>query len=416
MLETEMVGLKFKNPLIAGCAGITMEARIIKKWLDAGAGGILGKTLASDPAERVYIRPYFYVLEKQGFQGTFVDQETPGWVAPDIWAKTEAPEIAKLCEDYDARWIQSIKGEGVEFEDWKKLARLVEDVGAEGVELDVSCPVLMAGGEVELGEDLPTLATLVKTVKDEVSIPVGVKLTCTVRPIDRIAKIAEIAGADYATCINNPPGFAIDLEKEEIIGSPEVGGVVLGRYLKFIGQYKVLQVKQACDFPVSGVGGIWTAQDAIEYILLGCPTFQMVTSIYFKGPKVIEEILTGITEFMNTKGYKNIDEFRGKILRQLTEIDVPKEKNEMKLYPSPLIANIDVEKCILCNKCSDSCIHDAITINVDNKEIRVDENRCHGCGFCVGICPVDAIQIMHKGTASIVWDGKGSAKTDWVHW
>jgi len=274
----------------------------------------------------------------------------------------------------------------------------------------------MAGGEVELGEDLPTLATLVNTVKDEVKIPVGVKLTCTVRPIDRIAKIAEIAGADYATCINNPPGFAIDLEKEEIIGSPEVGGLVLGRYLKFIGQYKVLQVAQACEFPVSGVGGIWTAEDAIEYILLGCPTFQMVTSIYFRGRNVITDVLTGIKEFMNKKGYTNINEFRGKILRQITEIEVPKEKGEMKLHPSALIAAFDAEKCTFCKTCVNSCIHDAIVANDDTRELSLDENKCHGCGFCVGICPEDAIQIVHTESGEVVWDGEGSAKIDWVRW
>lgn len=416
MLETEMAGLKFKNPLIAGCAGITATAEVIKKWLDVGAGGILGKTISADPSDRIWIRPYFYVLEKQGFKGTFTDQETPSWIPPDVWAEKEAPKIEKLCKKHDARWIQSIKGKGPATEDWRELARLVEDSGADGVELDVSCPILMAGGEIEIGEDPPTLARIVKAVRDEVKIPVGVKLTCTVRPIDKIAQVAEAAGADYASCINNPPGIAINVEREEVIGAPDIAGLVLGRYLKFIGQYKVFQVATACKFPVSGIGGIWTAEDALEYMLLGCPTFQMVTSIYFKGRNAITNVLNGIKEFMEKKGYTDINEFRGKILRQLTETKVPKEKGEMKLEPSALIPLIDAGKCNFCKICVEPCIHDALKANEDTREISVDENKCHGCGFCVGICPQDAIQIVHAKTKSVVWDGKGSTKIDWVEW
>lgn len=119
---------------------------------------------------------------------------------------------------------------------------------------------------------------------------------------------------------------------------------------------------------------------------------------------------------MEKKGYTNINEFRGKILRQLTETKVPKEKGEMKLEPSALIPLIDAGKCNFCKICVEPCIHDALKANEDTREISVDENKCHGCGFCVGICPQDAIQIVHAKTKSVVWDGKGSTKIDWVEW
>ena len=97
-LETKMVGLTFKNPLIAGCAGITEWAKVTEKWLKAGAGGVLAKSLTSDPKLRSYIRPTFYPLSRHGLKGAMTEGELLNTIPPDVWAKEEAPKFKEICQ------------------------------------------------------------------------------------------------------------------------------------------------------------------------------------------------------------------------------------------------------------------------------------------------------------------------------
>lgn len=95
-LETRMAGLKFKNPVMAGCAGITERARIAEKWLKAGAGGILGKSITTDAKLRGYIRPTFYPLNRHGLKGAMTEGEFLSTIPPDKWAREEAPGLLKF--------------------------------------------------------------------------------------------------------------------------------------------------------------------------------------------------------------------------------------------------------------------------------------------------------------------------------
>ena len=348
-LETKMVGLTFKNPLMAGCAGITETAKLVEKWLKAGAGGILAKTITTDPKLRTSIRPTFYPLNRYGLKGAMTEAQLLSAIPPDVWAKEEAPRLREIYQKYNARWIQSIVGRGMDLDDWGELAQLVEKAGAEAIELDLGCPLAPGESEtyeeIELGEDPGITAKLVAGVKKAVKIPVGIKLSPTIRRLDKIAIAAQRdGGADFCTAINAPGGFSIDVEREVIRGVNTLVGYIPGPSHKWWGLAKVAQIKQACDIEVSGCGGIFTANDAIEYILLGCPTIQIVSSVYFKGEPVFAEILNGIEAFMERKGYNSINDFEGKVLAQLKAYrDIPHEE-VMKFFPSPIVAKFDVDK------------------------------------------------------------------------
>ena len=271
--------------------------------------------------------------------------------------------------------------------------------------------------EIELGEDPGITAKLVAAVKKAVKIPVGIKLSPTIRRLDRIAIAAQRdGGADFCTAVNAPGGFSIDIEREEIRGANTFVGYIPGPSLKWWGLSKVAQIKQACDIEVSGCGGIFTANDAIEYILLGCPTIQVVSSVYFKGARVFPEILDGIEAFMDRKGYNTIDDFRGNVLNQVKQYrEVPHEE-VIRVYPSPILPVFDIEKCNFCMQCVTSCIHDAIKADRDGGTISVVDEECFGCGFCAGICPTSAVSIVHINTGKLVWSGNGAIDPEWVNW
>lgn len=422
-LETKMCGLVFKNPVLAGCAGITEWVRPVEKWLKAGVGGILAKSITTDPYLRSSVRPTFYALSKYGLKGAMVAAEFLSHYEPTVWAKEVAPRFKGLCEEHDARWIQSIVGRGVDANDWVELAQLCEAAGAEAVELDFGCPLPAgesdeSGGssDFEIGESAELTARLTAAVKQAVSVPVGVKLSPAIRRLDRIAVAAQRDGhADFCTAVNTPAGFHIDWENEELYGIETCVGYSPGPSLKWWGHWKVAQIKQACDLEISGCGGIWTAGDAIQYILLGCPTVQLVTSVYFKGPKVFVDVIDGLKRFMEAKHYDSVADFKGKMLAKILPYpEIPHE--EVMEYPSPIVAIVDQQRCNYCGQCATACIHDAIDFDRKEQLCRVKPDECIGCGFCAGLCPVNTIRIVTKKDGRTVWTGSGSLKADWVNW
>lgn len=419
MLRTKMVGLEFKNPLMAGCAGITETPKLIEKWLKAGAGGILVKTITSDPKLRTHIRPTFYSLNRHGLKNAMTEGELLNHISPEHWAEDEGPKVAKLCKSYDAVYIQSIVGRGVDLADWAKLASLAEQVGAQAIELDLCCPLAPGESEqyssIDLGEDPLTTALLVSAVKKAVKVPVGVKLSPTIKQLDKVALAAYAGGASFCSAVNAPPGFQIDLEKEEIRGANTYVGYIPGPSLKWWGLWKVTQVGMASkDIEISGVGGIFSGEDAIEYILCGARTVQMVSSLYYKGPELFGEMLESMEAWMKRRGYKSIEEFRGKILNQLKIYrDIPKE--EVIAEPSAVVAKVDSDKCNGCGECRVVCIHDAISIDKAKKLASVS-SECYGCGFCCGVCAKNAITMIHVNTDKVIWNGQGTQDTSWVNW
>jgi dihydroorotate dehydrogenase subfamily 1 len=420
-LETKMSGLTFKNPLMAGCAGITEWLEPAEKWLKAGAGGILAKSIATDPNMRHYLRPTFYTLNRHGLKGAMTECELGSIYPPEVWVKEMQPRFVELCQKYNATFIQSIIGTGADTNDWVELAQLVESAGAEGIELDPACPIgATASSEyasMELGDNPEFLAEVIGAVKKAVKVPVGVKLSPTIKPLDEIAKLAREAGrADWCTLVNAAGGFHVDVESEQIMGANTIAGYIPGPSLKWWGLYKIWQVRQACDIEISGCGGIWDANDALQYILMGCPTIQVVSSVYFDGPRVFTRILDGIEKFMDRKGYSSIEDFRGKAYRQIKLYkDIPME-DEIKLEPTPIYPVFDVDKCNFCMRCVTACIRDAIKADKAEGKIASDPMLCLGCGFCVGLCPTSAPKIIHGKTGRVVWDGVGTCNFDWVNW
>lgn len=215
-----------------------------------------------------------------------------------LWAKWKVPVIVNIL--------------GESIEDYARLAkRLGRVAGVSGIEVNISCPNLSAGG-MEFGSSAESAAGVTAAVKAKTTLPVIVKLSPNVTDITEIARAVEDAGADALSLINTLKGMAIDIKsRKPILGN--VCGGLSGPAVKPVALYMVYQVARAVKVPVIGCGGIATASDAIEFIMAGASAVQVGTAI-FANPCTPLDILEGIERFMKKEGIRNLTELIGAAL------------------------------------------------------------------------------------------------------
>jgi len=196
-------------------------------------------------------------------------------------------------------------------EEYEAAVERVDPVaGIDGIELNVSCPNVKAGG-VAFGIDPAALSTVVGKVRKKTSKPLMVKLSPNVTDIAEIAKHAEGAGADSISLINTLTGMAIDIKTRKPKLANITGGLS-GPAIKPVALRMVWQVAGAVDIPVVGIGGITHAEDAIEFIVAGASAVQVGTA-NFINPAATMEILEGITDYLEEMGIERLTEVVGAI-------------------------------------------------------------------------------------------------------
>jgi dihydroorotate dehydrogenase (NAD+) catalytic subunit len=227
-------------------------------------------------------------LENIGVEAVIKDK------APD-WAKWKLPVIVNIA------------GESVN--DYARMAKRLNGVkGINGLEVNISCPNVEAGG-AEFGTDPVLAATVTRAVKKATTLPVLVKLTPNTSDIVKVAQAVEEAGADALTVINTLKGMAIDtVKRRPLLGN--ITGGLSGPAIKPVAMHMVFQVAGAVNIPVVGCGGISTSQDAIEFIMAGASAVQVGT-VTFNNPNALPDIIGGIERFMEKEGIKNLTEIIG---------------------------------------------------------------------------------------------------------
>jgi dihydroorotate dehydrogenase (fumarate)/dihydropyrimidine dehydrogenase (NAD+) subunit PreA len=389
-LKIEISGIEFKNPVVVASSEATLNFERMKKCVEAGAGGLVCKTITTIERARRVLRPRWAIVDKKGFPDIFTFYSV-GALSPYPPEKF-AEEIKRAKKNLDVPIIASIMGK--EYDDWRYLAKLVEDAGADMVELNLSCPFLpevekSAGRSV--GEDPNLAAKVVKEVVNAVSIPVIAKLTPETAQLVEVAKSVEEAGASGITAVNRFMGLEIDVEKAKPIIQPAFAGYG-GPYLRGIGLRWVAKLAPEVKIPIFGCGGIMNWSHAVEYIMVGATAVQLFTAIVAKGYGVIGDIVKGIKDFMERHGYSKIEDFRGIALKNI--------RASYELPVLNLVASIDEEKCNACGLCARSCLAEAIIIsekgNRERRMVFVDVDKCEGCGFCVSLCPFCAVTMVPK--------------------
>jgi len=195
---------------------------------------------------------------------------------------------------------------GKTVEDYGEMASRLDQIqGISGIEVNISCPNVKAGG-VTFGIDPQITYRVVQAVRRNTSLPVIVKLTPNVTDITKIAKSAEEGGADALSLINTLMGMAIDVEVRKPKLANITGGLS-GPAIKPVALRMVWQVSRTVGIPVIGIGGIMCARDALEFLIAGAVAVQVGTA-NFVNPRATMDIIDGIEKFMAEKGLKHIDE------------------------------------------------------------------------------------------------------------
>lgn len=203
--------------------------------------------------------------------------------------------------------IVNIVGETVE--EYARLAGMLDGVaGISGIEVNIGCPNIEAGG-AEFGTRPEPAAEVTATVKAATSLPVMVKLTPNTGDIVGVAEAVAKAGADAISLINTPKGMVIDIGKRRPLLGNMFGGLS-GPAIRPLALYLVYKVAGAVEVPVVGIGGIASASDALEFIMAGASAVQIGTA-NFNDPNSPLEILEGIEDFMKKEGVEDINELIG---------------------------------------------------------------------------------------------------------
>ena len=295
-LATEIAGLKLANPIMLASGILGYTGVSLKSGIEAGAGAVVTKSLGLEP--------------RTGYPNPTVVQvdcgllNAMGLPNPGI---SHFKEEMKELKNTGAPTIVSIYGySSAEF---AQVAETAAKMGADAIELNVSCPHVKKAG-AEIGCDPQLLTEVVEEVKKKVDKPVIVKLTPNVANIGKIAEAAEKAGADAITAINTVKAMSIEIETGRPLLANKFGGLS-GPAIKPIALRCVYDVYRSVDVPVIGCGGISSWQDAIEFMLAGASAVQIGTAIAFKGVSVFSSVAKGIHAYLEKKGFKNAKELVG---------------------------------------------------------------------------------------------------------
>lgn len=297
-LSVNIAGVKFNNPVImaSGTYGFGKE---YGEYIDLNKlGGISVKGLT--------------LLERKGNPPPRI-AETPSGILNSVGLQNPGVQVFKqqympFLKGYDTRVIANIAGNTIE--DYCEMAEILGDSGVDAIELNVSCPNVKAGC-LAFGTTPQGIAEITRSVKKYCKQPLIVKLTPNVADIKSIAKAAEDEGADAVSLINTLLGMAIDIHKKKPVLANNFGGLS-GPAVKPVAVRMVYEVANTVKIPVIGMGGIATAEDAIEFLLAGASAI-MVGTANFVDPLVPEKIINGIVEYLKQNNYNNIYSVIGKL-------------------------------------------------------------------------------------------------------
>ena len=234
--------------------------------------------------------------------------------------------------------------------------------------------------------------------KAATKMPVIVKLTPNISDIRYPARAAHEGGADAVSLINTVSSItSVNLDEmspEPMIDGKGSHGGYCGQAVKPIALNMVAEIgrdAETAGLPISGIGGITTWRDAAEFIALGAGNVQVCTAAMVYGFKIVSEMTAGLSDWMDEKGYKSIDDFRGRAVPNVTDWQYLNLNYVTK-------ARIDQDACIKCGRCFAACedtSHQAITMS-ENRTFEVIDNECVACNLCVNVCPVENCITMER--------------------
>jgi len=295
-LSVRLGGLSLKNPVITA-SGTFGCGREYSEYIDLNSlGAIVTKGISLRPMEG---NPPPRICETPCGMLNAIGLQNAGL---DAFLRDELPFLKGL----DTKVIVNILGRSID--EYVELAERLASAGVDAIELNVSCPNVKKGGMV-FGKSTRLLSDLIKRVKRRVPLPLITKLSPDVGDIGRFAKVAEDSGTDIISLINTIPGMSVDIRQRRPRLANITGGLS-GPAIKPIALRMVWECYNTVDIPIIGMGGIVSAEDAIEFILAGASAVAVGTG-NFINPRATMDVLEGIRSFMEDEGIRDINQLIG---------------------------------------------------------------------------------------------------------
>ncbi len=404
-LSINFAGIKSPNPFWLASAPPTNSGYQIMKAFDAGWGGAVWKTLGV-PVVNVssrYGSIDYRGTRMAGFNNIELITDRP--LADNL---REIEEVKKYYPNHAviASLMVETKAE------WHQIIKDVENAGADGIELNFGCPHGMCerGMGSAVGQEPEVLKKIVSWVMEVAKIPVITKLSPNISHITDPGLAAVQGGTNAISLINTIKSIVgIDLDTYApypVVDGKGSNGGYCGPAVKPIAMQMLRELAHDPNInvvPISGIGGIETWRDVVEFILLGATSVQVCTAAMHYGFGIVREMEKGLLQFMHDKGYKSIYDFAGKALPNVTEWKHLNLKHKV-------VANINVDKCIGCDLCYIACddgAHQAIALDKNVSRIpSIIEENCVGCNLCSLVCPVENCITMEKrddGKENLTW-------------
>ncbi len=436
-LSIEFCGIKAPNPFWLASAPPTNSEYQVRRAFEAGWGGAVWKTYGFEPIVNTASR--YGAVDYDGRKVVGMNNIE---LISDRTLEVNLREIANVKRDFpDHALFASLMVES-DRESWHEIVKRTQDTGCDGIELNFGCPHGMSerGMGAAVGQVPEYTCMIVEWVKEVSTIPIMVKLTPNISDVRVVGRAAKHGKADAISLINTINSI-VGIDLETLAPKPSVGGYgshggYCGPAVKPIALNMVSQIATDPDIglPISGIGGIQTWQDAVEHMLLGAGSVQVCTAVMHYGFRIVNELISGMTGWMEHKGYETPADFVGASTERI------RDWGDLNLNHK-VVAEIDESTCINCGLCFIACedgCHQSINCEqVPEKEFlkripthaertftsggdrylfgagegyvnvfSINQETCVGCNMCSLLCPVENCITMKEvpsGKPDMTW-------------
>ncbi|MBN1755383.1 NAD-dependent dihydropyrimidine dehydrogenase subunit PreA [bacterium] len=385
-LSIEFCGVKFDSPFVLAASPSTDDESMVARGFDYGWAGAVLKTTSVEGQDVSLAYPMI-----SGYH--FARRKLVGMGNIDLISRHHILEVEKRVISLKKRYpnkvvVGSIMGSRKD--DWQILTERLEGAGADMIECSFSCPQGSIGEQSGrmLGQSVEASRMVAEWVKEAARhIPVMIKITPQVADIIAVANVLREAGADAITASNTLPSL-MGIDLDSFIPFPNVGGKstysgLSGPAIKPLTLRTIAEIARNVDIPISGTGGASTWRDAVEFMAVGAGIVQYCTAVMRYGFGIIDDLKSGLSQFLLRKGFNSPKEITGKALPYIVDHEeLPRIKARSR---------IDQDSCLKCNLCFTACRdggHEAIEVTADRLP-HVDDEKCVGCGLCKVVCPIE---------------------------
>ena len=295
-MKVNLAGVEFKNPVMEG-SGTFGSGAEYSEFVDLNQlGAVVTKGVANLPWPG---NPTPRIAETSSGMLNAIGLQNPGI---ELFIKRDIP----FLKQFDTRIVVNVCGKTTE--DYLEVVERLADTDVDMLEINISCPNVKEGG-IAFGQDPKAVEAITKAVKAKAKQPIIMKLSPNVTDITVMAKAAEAGGADVISLINTLTGMKIDINRQTFALANKTGGLS-GPAIKPVAVRMVYQAANAVKIPIIGMGGIATAEDAIEFILAGVSAVSVGTA-NFMNPYTTVEVVKGIEAYMKKFGVEDIKDLVG---------------------------------------------------------------------------------------------------------